>query len=163
MTFLMKILQGLMLKHVYILLILNFPLNFQTAIYPLSVTSLHLFRFTCSASALKLIITTHFLQVKSSLINFIKSIRWHYWPPPFLLRFLRGEYQQNLNISLSKQFYQFINDMKHFKGFYFCFYSEVLFNLTSKPGSDVKSRSTIVEEEVDIMVSASQRPLSNLT
>ena len=30
MTFLMKILQGLMLKHVYILLILNFPLNFQT-------------------------------------------------------------------------------------------------------------------------------------
>ena len=32
-------------------------------------------------------------------------------------------------------------------------------NLTSKPGSDVKSRSSIVEEEV----SASQRPQSNLT
>ena len=53
MTFLMKILQGLMLKHVYILLILNFPLNMQAAIYSLSVTSLHLFRFTCSASASK--------------------------------------------------------------------------------------------------------------
>ena len=38
MTFLMKILQGLMLKHVYILLILNFPLNMQAAIFPLSVT-----------------------------------------------------------------------------------------------------------------------------
>ena len=36
-------------------------------------------------------------------------------------------------------------------------------NLTSKPGSDVKSRSNIVEEEVDIVVSASQRPQSNLT
>ena len=35
-------------------------------------------------------------------------------------------------------------------------------NLTSKPGSDVKSRSSIVEE-VDIVVSASQRPQSNLT
>jgi hypothetical protein len=36
MTFLMKILQGLMLKHVYmyILLILNFPLNMQAAIFP---------------------------------------------------------------------------------------------------------------------------------
>ena len=32
MTFLMKILQGLMLKHVYILLILNFLLNMQAAI-----------------------------------------------------------------------------------------------------------------------------------
>jgi hypothetical protein len=38
MTFLMKILQGLMLKHVFILLILNFPLNMQAAIFPLSVT-----------------------------------------------------------------------------------------------------------------------------
>jgi hypothetical protein len=38
MTFLMKILQGLMLKHVYILLILNFPLNMQAAIFPISVT-----------------------------------------------------------------------------------------------------------------------------
>jgi hypothetical protein len=38
MTFLMKILQGLMLKHVYILLILNFPLNMQAAIFSLSVT-----------------------------------------------------------------------------------------------------------------------------
>jgi hypothetical protein len=47
MTFLMKILQGLvlwrilqglMLKHVYILLILNFPLNMQAAISHLSVT-----------------------------------------------------------------------------------------------------------------------------
>jgi hypothetical protein len=38
MTFLMKILQGLMLKHVYILLILNFPLNMQAAIFPSSVT-----------------------------------------------------------------------------------------------------------------------------
>ena len=38
MTFLMKILlQGLMLKHVYILLILNFPLSMQAAIFPLSV------------------------------------------------------------------------------------------------------------------------------
>jgi hypothetical protein len=37
MTFLMKILQGLMLKHVYILLILNFPLNMQAAISHLSV------------------------------------------------------------------------------------------------------------------------------
>ena len=36
-------------------------------------------------------------------------------------------------------------------------------NLTSKPGSDVKSRSSIVEEEVDIVVSAIQRPQSNLT
>jgi hypothetical protein len=44
MTFLMKILQGLMLKHVYILSILNFPLNMQTAIFPLSVTSLHLLK-----------------------------------------------------------------------------------------------------------------------
>jgi hypothetical protein len=49
MTFLMKILQGLMLKHVYILLILNFLLNMQAAIFPLSVTQLHQFRFTCSA------------------------------------------------------------------------------------------------------------------
>ena len=32
----MKILQGL--KHVYILLILNFPQNMQAAIFPLSVT-----------------------------------------------------------------------------------------------------------------------------
>jgi hypothetical protein len=38
MTFLMKILQGLMLKHVYILLILYFPLNMQAAIFSLSVT-----------------------------------------------------------------------------------------------------------------------------
>jgi hypothetical protein len=37
MTFLMKILQGLMLKHVYILLILKFQLNMQAAIFPLSV------------------------------------------------------------------------------------------------------------------------------
>ena len=36
-------------------------------------------------------------------------------------------------------------------------------NLTSKSGSDVKSWSSIVEEEVDIVVSASQRPQSNLT
>jgi hypothetical protein len=36
MTFLMKILQGLMLKHVYILLILNFPLNMQAAIFNIS-------------------------------------------------------------------------------------------------------------------------------
>jgi hypothetical protein len=41
----MKILQGLMLKHVYILLILNFPQNMQAAIFPLSVTSLHPFPF----------------------------------------------------------------------------------------------------------------------
>jgi len=38
MTFLMKILQGLMLKHVYILLILNIPLNIEAAIFHLSVT-----------------------------------------------------------------------------------------------------------------------------
>jgi len=48
MTFFMKILQGLMLKHVYILLILNFPQNMQAAIFPLSVTSLLPFSFTCS-------------------------------------------------------------------------------------------------------------------
>ena len=36
-------------------------------------------------------------------------------------------------------------------------------NLTSKPRCDVKSQSSIVEEEVDIVVSASQRPQSNLT
>ena len=47
MTFFMKILQVLMLKHVYILLILNFPQNMQAAIFPLSVTSLHPFPFTC--------------------------------------------------------------------------------------------------------------------
>ena len=46
--FIMKILQGLTLKHVYILLILNFPQNMQAAIFPLSVTSLHPFPFTCS-------------------------------------------------------------------------------------------------------------------
>jgi hypothetical protein len=33
----MKILQGLMLKHIYILLILNFPVNMQAAIFPLLV------------------------------------------------------------------------------------------------------------------------------
>jgi hypothetical protein len=38
MTFLMKFLQGLVLKHVYILLILNFPLNMEAAISYLSVT-----------------------------------------------------------------------------------------------------------------------------
>ena len=38
MTFSMKILQGLVLKHVYILLILNFPLNMEAAISHLSVT-----------------------------------------------------------------------------------------------------------------------------
>ena len=38
MTFLMKILQGLVLKHVNILLILNFPLNMEAAISHLSVT-----------------------------------------------------------------------------------------------------------------------------
>jgi len=38
MTFLMEILQGLVLKHVYILLILNFPLNMEAAISHLSVT-----------------------------------------------------------------------------------------------------------------------------
>jgi uncharacterized membrane protein (DUF485 family) len=48
MTFFMKILQGLMLKHVYILLILNFPQNMKAAIFPLSVTSLHPSTFTCS-------------------------------------------------------------------------------------------------------------------
>jgi hypothetical protein len=48
MTFSMKILQGLMLKHVYILLIINFQQNMQAAIIPLSVTSLHPFTFTCS-------------------------------------------------------------------------------------------------------------------
>ena len=37
-TFLMKILQGLMLKHVYILLNLNFPLSMQAAIFLLSMT-----------------------------------------------------------------------------------------------------------------------------
>jgi len=36
MTLLMKILQGLMLKHVYILLILNFPLKMEAATFPLS-------------------------------------------------------------------------------------------------------------------------------
>ena len=36
MTFLMKILQRLVLKHVYILLILNFPLNMQAVIFHLS-------------------------------------------------------------------------------------------------------------------------------
>jgi hypothetical protein len=39
----------------------------------------------------------------------------------------------------------------------------VLVGGVSKHGSDVKSRSSIVEEEVDIVVSASQRPQSNLT
>ena len=48
MTFFMNILHGLMLKHVYILLILNFPQNMQAAIFPLSLTSLHPFPFTCS-------------------------------------------------------------------------------------------------------------------
>ena len=48
MMFFMKILQGLMLKHVYIVLILNFSQNMQAAIFPLSVTSLHPFPFTCS-------------------------------------------------------------------------------------------------------------------
>ena len=38
MTFLMKILQGLVLKHDYILLILNFPVNMEAAISHLSVT-----------------------------------------------------------------------------------------------------------------------------
>ena len=37
-TFLMKILQGLMLKHVYILLNLNFPLSMLAAIFLLSMT-----------------------------------------------------------------------------------------------------------------------------
>ena len=37
MTFLMKILQGLVLKHVYILLILNFPLSMEAVISHLSV------------------------------------------------------------------------------------------------------------------------------
>ena len=32
MTFLMKILQGLVLKHVYIFFILNFPLSMEAAI-----------------------------------------------------------------------------------------------------------------------------------
>jgi hypothetical protein len=44
----MKILQGLMVKHVYVLLILNFPQNMQAAIFSLSVTSLYPFPFTCS-------------------------------------------------------------------------------------------------------------------
>ena len=48
MTLFMKSLKGLMLKHVYILLILNFPQNKQAAMFPLSVTSLHPFPFTCS-------------------------------------------------------------------------------------------------------------------
>ena len=51
MTFLMKILQGLMLKHVYILFILKFLQNMQAAIFPLSVTSLHPFPFTCSTES----------------------------------------------------------------------------------------------------------------
>ena len=38
MTVLMKILQGLVLKHVYVLLILNFQLNMEAAISHLSVT-----------------------------------------------------------------------------------------------------------------------------
>ena len=38
MTFLMKILQGVVLKHVYFLLILSFPLNMEAAISHLSVT-----------------------------------------------------------------------------------------------------------------------------
>ena len=37
-----------MLKHIYILLILNFPQNMQAVIFSLSVTSLHPFPFTCS-------------------------------------------------------------------------------------------------------------------
>jgi hypothetical protein len=37
MTFLMEILQGLMLKHVYILSILNFPLNMEATISYLSI------------------------------------------------------------------------------------------------------------------------------
>ena len=38
MTFAMKILQGLVLNHVYILLIFNFPLSMEAAISYLSVT-----------------------------------------------------------------------------------------------------------------------------
>jgi len=37
MTLLMKILQGLILKYVYILFILNFPLSMQAVMFPLSV------------------------------------------------------------------------------------------------------------------------------
>jgi hypothetical protein len=40
MKFFMKILQGLMLKHIYILLILNFPQNMQAAIFPLGTDHL---------------------------------------------------------------------------------------------------------------------------
>jgi hypothetical protein len=39
MKLFMKILQGLMLKHVYILLISNFTQNMYAAMFPLSVTS----------------------------------------------------------------------------------------------------------------------------
>jgi hypothetical protein len=49
-TFLMKILQGVMLKHIYILLILNFPLSMQAAIFPLSVTSIPIYLFSLTAS-----------------------------------------------------------------------------------------------------------------
>ena len=65
MIFLMKILQGLVLKHVYILLILSFPLNMQAAIFHLSVTQLHLFRFTYSVNSIKSIIKDEVLLTVS--------------------------------------------------------------------------------------------------
>ena len=56
-----------------------------------------------------------------------------------------------------------INLDKYWKAQEFKYDHTANINLTSKPGSDVKSRSSIVDEEVDIVVSASQRPQSNLT
>jgi hypothetical protein len=53
MTFFMKIVQELMLKHDYILLIFNFPQNMQAAIFPLSVTSLHPFPFIGSTVSMQ--------------------------------------------------------------------------------------------------------------
>jgi hypothetical protein len=54
MTLLMKILQGLVLKHVYIFLILNLPLNMGAAISHLSVSdvnpSIPIFLFSLTSS-----------------------------------------------------------------------------------------------------------------
>ena len=56
-----------------------------------------------------------------------------------------------------------INFDKYWKAQEFKYDHTANINLTSKPGSDVKSWSSIVEEEVDIVVSASQRLQLNLT
>ena len=73
----MKILQGLMLKHIYILLILNFPQNMQAVIFPLSVNvtpSIPIYLFNCINAIVS------FLEFRSRNSNEMGLVAYNFEP-----------------------------------------------------------------------------------